>query len=173
MVFQFETVYNQKAFTSMAMALRKTIRKKHSKKSHIFGWIVAVLGIILSFLGDGDVFVVTFKDIVTYLVVAVIILALVFEDKLNGYIAFKRNMKRLNKSVTVFNDDGYYSETELGNTQWKYENINMAVEADDYFVFIFDASHAQLYDKNSISGGSADEFRAFIEEKTGIKTERI
>jgi len=40
MEFRFETVYNQKAFTSMAKALRKTIRKKRSKRSHIFGWMV-------------------------------------------------------------------------------------------------------------------------------------
>lgn len=35
--FTFETTYNQKAMTTMARALRKTVRKKHSRRSHIFG----------------------------------------------------------------------------------------------------------------------------------------
>ena len=34
--FTFETAYNQKAMTTMARALRKTVRKKHSRRSRIF-----------------------------------------------------------------------------------------------------------------------------------------
>ena len=36
-----------------------------------------------------------------------------------------------------------------------------------FFVFVFSASHAQLYDKRSLQGGTADEFRRFIEAATG------
>ena len=42
MEFKFETAYNQEAITIMAKALRKTVRKKRSKRSHIFGLIVVV-----------------------------------------------------------------------------------------------------------------------------------
>lgn len=39
MEFTFDTVYDQRAVTAMAHGLRKTIRKKHSRRSHIFaGW---------------------------------------------------------------------------------------------------------------------------------------
>ena len=38
-----------------------------------------------------------------------------------------------------------------------------------FFVFIYSANHAQVYDKNSMSGGTAEEFCRFIEEKTGKK----
>ena len=43
MKFTFETEYNTKTMSVMAKALRKTIRKKHSRRSHIFGWIVSAL----------------------------------------------------------------------------------------------------------------------------------
>jgi len=42
----------------------------------------------------------------------------------------------------------------------------LLVEIADYFVFVFSQSHAQIYDKNNLSGGTADEFRKFISEVT-------
>ena len=55
MEFTFETVYNQKAVTAMARALRKTLRKKKSRRSHIFGWIILVIAVLLTLpLGDKD-----------------------------------------------------------------------------------------------------------------------
>ena len=47
MEFQFETRYDQKGLTAMARALRKTIRKKSSRRSHIFGWCIVALAILL------------------------------------------------------------------------------------------------------------------------------
>ena len=42
MEFKFETAYNQEAITIMAKALRKTVRRKRSRRSHIFGVIVVI-----------------------------------------------------------------------------------------------------------------------------------
>ena len=58
MEFTFETNYNQKSLTAMARVLRKTIRKKRSKRSHIFGWIIVVLSTLLTLASwkDGIVF---------------------------------------------------------------------------------------------------------------------
>ena len=49
----------------------------------------------------------------------------------------------------------------------------MLAEADDYFVFIFSQSHAQVYDKKSISGGTIEEFREFIKGVTGKEIQAI
>jgi len=116
---------------------------------------------------------VTFKDIVTYLAVVAIVVALIWEDRINGYVAGRRNLKSLDKYVTVFSEEGYRSETDLGNTEWKYENINLIAETEEYFVFIFDASHAQLYEKENISGGTVEEFRKFIEKITNKRVQKI
>ncbi len=87
MEFTFETVYNQKAVTTMARTLRKTLRKKRSRRSHIFGWIVLVIAVLLTLpLGDKE-FVVNFKTIITWIAALAILVALLFEDRMNGYIA--------------------------------------------------------------------------------------
>ena len=41
------------------------------------------------------------------------------------------------------------------------------VELPEYFVFLFDKNHAQIYTKAGMTGGSPEEFRAFLAEKTG------
>ena len=92
----FQTVYDQKALQTMARALRKTVRKKHSRRSHIFGWIVAILGLVLSLLPGEDGFAVTGKTVLTWLIVAVMVVALIWEDRLNGYFAGKRALPGTN-----------------------------------------------------------------------------
>ena len=55
MEFIFETTYDKEALTVMARALRKTVRKKKSRRSHIFGWIVAALGAFLAVKSHSDI----------------------------------------------------------------------------------------------------------------------
>lgn len=47
MEFTTTTDYDMKTLTAMARALRKTVRKKRSRRTHIFGWIVVLLGTFL------------------------------------------------------------------------------------------------------------------------------
>lgn len=162
MEFTFVTDYNQKAMTTMARVLRKTIRKKRNLRSHIFGWVVIVLGVFLTWDGLN----LDFRRIVTWLAILLIAAVLIWEDKLNGYIALKRILPGTNRAISVFNEDAFSSTTEVGKTEWNYEKIVALAETKEYFVFIFSASHAQVYDKRSLSGGKANDFREFIEDKT-------
>lgn len=173
MEFKFETAYDQKAVTIMAKVLRKTARKKRSRRSRIFGVIVVLLAVLLALpLGD-EATVVDFKTVVTWGVVAALILVLVFEDRLNGYIARKRMLPGLDHATATFKMEYYASETPLGSSQFLYENITSLAETDDYFVFLFGKNHAQIYDKRTISGGSVEEFRKFISDITGKEIEKI
>lgn len=169
MEFVFETDYDRKAMTAMAKGLRKTVRKKHSRRSHIFGWIVIALGLLLSW-PSGDV---NRGDVVTWITIAVMLGALLFEDRLNGYFARKKMLPGTSHAKAIFTEDGYRSETQMGNTEWKYENITAMAETKDYFVFLFSKNHAQVYDKRTLTGGTADEFRAFMQEKTGKAIEIV
>ncbi len=167
MEFIFETTYNQKALSAMAKGVRKTARKKRNIRSHIFGWIVIILALLLSLSGIKDGFEITFNRIVTWLAALVILIVLLFEDKINGYIAGKRMLPGTEKSKATFTEEGFCSETEVGKTQWNYDRILILAETKDYFIFVFSSSHAQLYDKNNLTGGTCDEFRSFICERTG------
>lgn len=164
MTFSFETHYNANAMSSMAKALRKTVRKKHSRRAHIFGWIVTVLALLL-LLSKGFSF--DFRTVITVIAVLAMITALLFEDRLNGYAAKKRLLPGTEKAVAEFKEDCFVSTTEIGKTEWNYDRILLLAETADFFVFIFSASHAQLYDKRNLHGGTVEDFRHFIEAATG------
>ncbi len=167
MEFIVETTYNQKALTAMAKAVRKTARKKRAKRSHIFGWIVIALAILLTLAEIKDGFELTANRVITLLAALVILVVLLFEDKINGYVARKRMLPGTEKSRVTFTEDGFYSETEVGKSEWNYDKILLLAETKDYFIFVFSPSHAQVYDKNNFSGGTAQEFRKFICDITG------
>ena len=46
MEIHVKTVYDQKALTAMARGLRKTVRRKRSRRSHIVGWVLVVLALL-------------------------------------------------------------------------------------------------------------------------------
>ena len=62
----------------MAKCLRKTIRKKKSKRSHIFGWIVVVLAMLLTLISGEDGFTIDIRKILTWIVAGVIVITFVF-----------------------------------------------------------------------------------------------
>ena len=169
MEFTFETQYNAKTMAVMAKALRKTIRKKHSRRSNIFGWIVTVLGVLL-IIKD---FTFDFRTIITSIAVLVILIALLFEDRINGYVAKKQLLPGTEKAVSVFSEDGFISTTNIGKSEWQYDKIMLIAETADFFVFVFSTNHAQLYDKRHLQGGTVDDFRHFIEQATGKKVQAI
>ena len=173
MEFKFETAYNQEAVTIMAKVIRKTARKKRSRRSHIFGIIVILLALLLTLPFRDKEFVLDFKTVITWLVAAILFFTLIFEDKINGYVARKRMLPGLAKAIVTFNEDGYHSETEIGSSNFKYSTIMLLAETADYFVFVFSQSHAQIYSKKSITGGTIEEFREFITNVTGKEIQNI
>lgn len=165
MQYRFETLYNQESLAVMAKCLRKTIRKKKSKRSHIFGWLVVALAVLLSFVSGDEGFAIDLRTILTWTAGAVIVIALVFEDQINGYFARKRMLKGTEKAVSIFDTEdlsGFVSETEIGRSEFSYEKIVQIAETGNYFVFVFSENHAQVYDKFNLTGGTVEEFRGFI-----------
>ena len=169
MEYTFETLYNQEALTIMAKCLRKTVRRKKSKRSHIFGWIVVILTVILSVASDAESFAIDFKKVITWAAALAIIVSFVFEDWLNGYFAKKRMLKGTEKSTSTFDTEianAFVSETAIGKSEFSYDKVAQIAETERYFVFIFSENHAQVYDKVSILGGTVDGFREFISKVT-------
>ena len=173
MGFVAESIYDQKAVTAMARVLRRTVRKNHSRRSHLLGWIIVVLALLLSFLPGEDGFSVTSKTVVTWLVVLVMVVTLLFEDSINGYFARKRALPGTERTTTIFQPDGYRSVNAAGETLWSYGNVKTVVEAGDYLVFVLNQNHAQVYDKRTISGGTEAEFQKFLMGVTGKPLQRV
>ena len=127
------------------------------------------LALLLSFSSGDEGFVITFKTVITWVVAAAMLIVLLFEDKINGYFARKHMLKGTEKSVATFdteNPDMFVSQTEVGKSEFSYDKIVIIAETDGYFVFVFSAIHAQVYDKNDLSGGTVNEFREFITQKS-------
>lgn len=103
----------------------------------------------------------------------ILLIALIMEDSINGYVARRRGLPGLDHATTTFALEGYHSSTNIGSSDFPYSNIVMLAETNDYFVFIFSKNHAQVYDKSSIAGGDIDSFRKFIQEQTGQTIQRV
>lgn len=173
MEFMIKTVYDYQAMKIMARALRKTVRKRRSRRSHILGWIVVILGLLISLpLGNSN-FTVSSKTVITWLAIAAILAALLWEDAINGYFAVKRMLPQLKTSTAIFTEEGYHSETEVGNSDFRYDNIIALAETKEFFVFIFSNSHGQIYDKHGFISGSEEDFRSFVEKATGLEVQKL
>ena len=169
MEFVFQTVYDQKAMTALVKGLRKTLCAKRSWRSRIFATIVVILGVFLIWSQK----TVDIRSIVTACAILVIVFALLREDHLNGRIAKKRGLPGLEKSVTAFREQNYYSITALGETTFFYENIVALAETNEFFLILFSPSHGQIYSKAGMTGGDETAFRSFIEKKTNLTIKRI
>lgn len=173
MEFIFETRYDLPALTVMARALRKTIRKKHSRRSHVLGIIVAVLAVLLTIPQARGTFIPPANVLLTWAVAAIIVFTMFREDRLNAWFARNRMLPGTEYAESVFDEYGYTSVTAAGTTEWEYENIRLLAETKRYFVFVFNKNHAQIYDKSNLTGGTAEEFRLFIAEITGLEVIQI
>ncbi len=170
MNFTFTTKYDSKTMRALAKGLRKTTRGKREKRSRLAGLIIAVLGILLLWRND---FILTFNNVITGLCVLILLTPNLWEDRLNAYIGKKRLLSGLSSSVTTFGEEDYRSVTEIGESTFLYDKVSAIAEMEDYFVFLFDKNHGQVYDKNHLEGGSVEEFRQFIQKKTGKTLQKI
>lgn len=173
MGFVFETVYDIKTLTAMAKALRKTVRKKKSRRAHILGPIIIVVGLLLSFMPDENGVIIDGRAVITWIVVVIMLAALIWEDKINAFFAQKRLLKGTEFSRAIFNEDNYVTETEIGKTVWEYSKITDIVETKNYFVFVFSHNHAQAHRKSSVSESDLVSFREFLEDRTLKKIQSI
>lgn len=169
MTYSFETKYDQKSVKAMAKALRKTVRRKRSRRSHRLGWLVILLALLLVISAEAF----TLRTLVTIAAGGAVLAALLFEDSINGFFARRKLLPGTEFVKTAFSEDGYCSSTAVGETTFRYDAIRAMAETKAYYVLIFSGSHAQVYEKHTLTGGSQEEFVRFLTEKTGITMETV
>ena len=56
---------------------------------------------------------------------------------------------------------------------FRYELIDALAESQDYIIFLMKKRYAQPLDKRTLIGGTVEEFKRFLEEKTGKTFRRV
>ena len=171
MEFSFMTHYDQRTMATLARVLRKTVRASYNRRLRMVGLFIVAFAIFLA-LPTGGRFS-SLSLFTTLLPAVVILLVMAYEDRINGGFALRRIPREKRQVLSAFNDQGYRLANGSGDTVWRYDNIAQVAETPLYFVFLFDHSPAQLYDKTSLEGGTAEALRGFIRERTGLEVQYI
>ncbi len=169
MFFQCQTVYDQRALTAMARSIRKTVRRKHSRRVRIFAWIVlaaAVLGVCLTWDSPADM-------VLNGLVAVFMALIIWKEDAINAFWARRSALPGIEACVTSFFPEYYQTESDAAVSQWNYDRIQALAETGRYVLLILGKNHAQVLDKEQIQGGAPEALIQFLEEKTGLTVQAM
>ena len=168
--FLIQSVYDHKTLTALCRAMRKTLRRKRSIALRIFGWawvsLLAVFQMLL--LVVMGTFILDFGEAVILLLMAAMIALLLGEDHLNAWTAALMLVPGSKDSKTRFSEGEYVCSNDAAVTQYPYENVGTVCEMRDYFVFFLGKRHGQIYPKSGFLEGTPEDFRDFIEEKTGL-----
>lgn len=173
MEFRFETDYTLETLTAMARGLRKTVRRKRSRRTRIFAGIVIALGITEAALAlaSGEPFAA--RDVLSVIGTLVVVYIGFCEDRLNGRVAKRNVLPGTEHAVSVFDDTGYTMKTSVTESRFSYSQILAIAELPRYLVLALSNHQAQAFDKESLSGGTLEDFRAFLAEKTGKPIQMI
>ena len=173
MEFRFETDYNLETLTAMAKGLRKTVRRKRNRRTRIFAGIVLVIGLVSSALSIASKEPLGARNLLVLLAMLCVIYASLQEDRLNARAAKCRLLPGTEHAGCVFGEDGYTIKTSVTESRFSYSQIRAVAELPRYLVLALSNNQAQAFDKESLSGGTIEEFRAFLADKTGKPVQQI
>lgn len=164
-----QTTIDKEAMTALAKMTRKTLRRG-SRPVRRFAWFaVAVeLGLAYVSIRVGD------RGWVMNTVLAAIMLACILgEDTVNGRMSLRQILPDSREVNTTFKEDYYVHRTKAAETWWNYRQISAIGEDKDYFALVLDKGHGQIYSKKGFEWGNPDEFREFIQRRTGLKIQKV
>lgn len=161
MNFTCQSLYRQKELTALSRAMRKTVRRKSDRNIQVLEWGSIALGIA--------VVLTTKQTWVRWLDSAAILLllvVLVWGDAINGFAA-RMMVPKGEEAVTIsFSPEGYTVESGASVTQWSYEQVLALAETQDYILLVQGPKEGEICKKAALQGGTLEEFRNFLQEKT-------
>lgn len=173
MEFTMESRYGKKTLADMSRALRKTTRKKSNRRSMIWAWVVLALNLLFFLTPGEEGFVWNWNRILNGIAALLMIFVILRQDAINGFFARKRMLKGNGYSRVTFGEEGYTSTTENAMTQWSYQALAAIGESEENLIFILDKRYAQAWEKDSLEGGTMEQLRQFLTEKTGLPITRV
>ena len=63
--------------------------------------------------------------------------------------------------------------TAATTSAFRYELIDALAESQDYIILLMKTRYAQPLDRRTLTGGTVEEFKRFLEEKTGKTFRRV
>ena len=169
MEFTFDLNYDLKAMTAMAKAIRVGLQEEQNKKSKIIGWGFVALTILILLMSS------TFgwMQIAASIIIALFAAYLIWQDQVNAYFAMKKLPEKMRTGRWLFRDDGYFSDTEAGESDYSYKNIFMMVESQSYMILVFHEGRAHIIDMSTIQGGTAQDFRRLLRRETSLTIQEV
>lgn len=166
-----QTTIDQRAMTALAKMTRKAIRRGRNGPVRMVAWLVVALEFYLTFIyiraGMGG-------WTANLLLGAVMLCCILGEDWFNGALGLRRTPPERREVNAAFQDDRcYICRSQAGEEWWPYQQIIAVCETRDYFALLLDRKHGQVFDKRGFSWGGAEEFRALLQKKTGLKIQKI
>lgn len=169
MEFTFDLNYDLKAMTAMARAIRVGLQEEQNKKSKIIGWGFVALTVLILLMSS------TFgwMQIVASIIIVLFAAYLIWQDQVNAYFAMKKLPEKMRTGRWLFRDDGYFSDTEAGESDYSYKNIFMMVESQGYMILVFHEGRAHIIDLSTIQGGTAQDFRRLLRRETSLTIQEV
>ena len=173
MTFEIHSDITNRSMTIAARAMRKVLRRKRSILWAIFGWSVFFINALLLIPFDGEPFTLDAGTVISLLAEVMLLSVLLFQDRLNGMIACKNTLAGTKEYHVVFGEESYTVVTEVTTSTFRYELIDAMAESQDYIILLMKKRYAQPLDKRTLTGGTVEEFKRFLEEKTGKTFRRV
>lgn len=165
-----ETRVDRRAMTALARAARKTLRRRRSRRVHTFGLLVTVFLLMVAVGGRlaGE------ERWWLNLLLALLMMAVTqSEDIINGLIGLRQVPGGSREVTAAFDGTRYIHRTQTAETRWSYDRVQTVCETGEYFVFLLDDHHGQIYAKSGFTRGTPMAFREFITRKTGKPVQNI
>ena len=173
MTFEIHSDITNRSMTIAARVMRKVLRRKRSILWAIFGWSVFFINALLLIPFDGEPFALDVRTVTSLLVEVMLLSVLLFQDRFNGMIARKNALAGTKEYHVVFGEESYTVVTEVTTSTFRYELIDAMAESQDYMILLMKKRFAQPLDKRTLTGGTVEECKRFLEEKTGKTFRRV
>ena len=173
MTFEIHSNITNRSMIVAARAMRKVLRRKRNIIWAIFGWSVFLFSALLLIPFDGEPFALDIRTVTSLLVEVMLLSVLLFQDRFNGMIARKNALAGTKEYHVAFGEDSYTVVTAATTSTFRYELIDALAESQEYIILLMKKRYAQPLDKRTLIGGTVEEFKRFLEEKTGKTFRRV
>ena len=167
MTFEIRSDITNRSMAIASRAMRRVLRRKRSIIWAIFDWSVFFINALLLIPFDGEPFTLDASTVISLLAEVMLLSVLLFQDRFNGMIACKNTLAGTKDYHIAFGEESYTVVTEVTTSTFRYELIDAMAESQDYIIFLMKKRYAQPLDKRTLTGGTVEEFKRFLEKKTG------